>query len=441
MKTISSNPFRMLGVLSNSSTKVIHRNVSKLETYLTIKKQLNFDFDSQFFGRISRDLENVQRAKTAIQLDDNKLRHGLFWFVSNSAFDEIAFANIKKGNIDKAISIWEKQVTNNRIDKENCGAFINISSIYLKQGINGTINTGKLQKGISLKSQIFESDTLDYIGNLICGENYKVHKVKIIEAFINDLFLELKSCIDSDTLLIRVFSEASTNITSLVSGRLIEEPINLIEEQIDIARSKTETDPENANYYGRTLMKSTKANLKFLAEILGKSDYNYAIYADKIAKQLEQCGVNYFNETRQYSDYLDVYKYGLSIAEGDEVISRLQAALKHAKDQDEINRCWFCGINVSAYGCELRVQMHKREGLWSTRYTYFKDGGYPIGRCQNCKDAHTSSLGDNMLSRTIFGIKKMSGSTDIKGSSNSSVKNHPIIREFLNNGHLFGLPQ
>lgn len=48
---------------------------------------------------------------------------------------------------------------------------------------------------------------------------------------------------------------------------------------------------------GRTLMRSTKDMLSDLRRLLSVSDIQYEVIADKLAQEILQCGIDYYNNT------------------------------------------------------------------------------------------------------------------------------------------------
>lgn len=113
---IKNNPYRILGVLANTSIKEIQKNLSKLKAHLSIGKELILSFDEDFFGVLTRDETALKKAKNLLQHDKNKFEHALFWLVNANEIDGVAIAYIKKGNIEKALEIWEKQVQKSAVN-------------------------------------------------------------------------------------------------------------------------------------------------------------------------------------------------------------------------------------------------------------------------------------------------------------------------------------
>ena len=120
---IKNNAYRILGVLANTSIKEIQKNLSKLKAHLSIGKELKLSFDNEFFGALTRDETVLKKAKNLLQLDNNKLEQALFWLVNANEIDGVAIEHIKKGNIAKALGIWEKQVQKSAVNAKNFSVY------------------------------------------------------------------------------------------------------------------------------------------------------------------------------------------------------------------------------------------------------------------------------------------------------------------------------
>ena len=103
----------------------------------------------------------------------------------------------------------------------------------------------------------------------------------------------------------------------IIGGGLVKPIIDEISLAISEAKS---AKGSSANYRaGEKLMNSTKGLLSQLKGLLGVSDMQYQMIADKLATTILQCGINYFNDTEE-DDAVDkamkLQNYSLSIAVG-----------------------------------------------------------------------------------------------------------------------------
>jgi len=448
---VKENPFRVLGVVANARMKEIQKNISKINSYLSIGKEITLPFDINYLGSINRTDSTINNAKNMLQLDDNKLMHALFWFVNGNEIDNIAIEHFKKGNIDKSIEIWKKQVSKSAISNTNYSAHNNFSTLL--------ISNGEYKKALKLKSELIESSFITEFGKLVCGDNYLVSKSTLLNDFIKIVISEFKEIGKDETEVIELFSDSLQAIQDLVSDRFARTPISSIDKAIEeaeylIKKGMPEGEFKNrkGGDIGRQLMKKTKKDISQLKKILGDSHFNYILYADKLAMQLEQCGIAYYNAKRDDYDYLNVYKYALKISEGERARSKLSEAIKHTEEIEEQNKCWFCGESKVVDGCEARFQMHKWKKSkldygslldlnlndilnQNRRYSYFQNGGLLLGRCKSCYEIHDESIFSKSL-RFFSGESKPT----IKRADNASLRKHPKVVKKIREGYEPGLP-
>ena len=75
MNIIKQNPFRILGLASNSSERDLQKQISVLKRYAEIGKNKSFDFDFEFMGDFFRNLEEISQAASKIEQASNKLHY------------------------------------------------------------------------------------------------------------------------------------------------------------------------------------------------------------------------------------------------------------------------------------------------------------------------------------------------------------------------------
>lgn len=90
---------------------------------------------------------------------------------------------------------------------------------------------------------------------------------------------------------------ACTNPTdsAIISKRALDGPVSAINSAIAVAKNADSKDPIASLEAGTKLMNSTKTPLKVVKDIAGVSSPQYQMLADNIAKQVLQCGINYYN--------------------------------------------------------------------------------------------------------------------------------------------------
>ena len=90
---------------------------------------------------------------------------------------------------------------------------------------------------------------------------------------------------------------------------------------ISVAKNADSKNPEASLAAGTKLMNTTKAPLKTIKDIAGASSPQYQMIADNVAKQVLQCGINYYNnapdsDVESPRKAMVLQSYALSIAVG-----------------------------------------------------------------------------------------------------------------------------
>jgi hypothetical protein len=95
MKIIQENPYRLIGILSNTTAKEIQSRKGKISAYAKVGKQINSDYDFPFLDIVERDINKIDKAFAAIQQSKEMLNNSLFWFLNKNSFDETAISYLK----------------------------------------------------------------------------------------------------------------------------------------------------------------------------------------------------------------------------------------------------------------------------------------------------------------------------------------------------------
>ena len=109
---ITYNPYRILGVYSNSSNEEQVSNTKKLLAFLKINKSFSFPLDlPHLLPPITRTEEMINEARAKLSRPEDRAKYALFWFIKRTSFDEIAFNHLIAGDVKKAKEIWTKVPT------------------------------------------------------------------------------------------------------------------------------------------------------------------------------------------------------------------------------------------------------------------------------------------------------------------------------------------
>lgn len=269
----------MLGVLVSSTLKERVANYNRLNAFAKVGKEISFpnDFNNILFAKPSRTINSVSSANTAINLDKDRLKHSLFWFISGSPIDEIALRHLQAGNRDKADEIFQK--------KETFASLINLGVLAF---IDGDIATGFN----NITKVVHSSDLRTELLNALGIANIQLSEEELVELVITVLLAEIPAY--------KLLSACSNNIDrATIIKRALDEPISAINSAIAVAKNADSKNSDASLAAGTKLMESTKDPLQTVKEIAGESSPQYQMAADNIAQQVLECGISYYNNASE----------------------------------------------------------------------------------------------------------------------------------------------
>lgn len=395
---LNSNPYRFLGVNSNSGIKNIQKNLSKIKAYSKIGKHLSLPYELSYFNlqKIDRSESLIKEAENKILLDPNKVKYSLFWFSEANSIDKIALENLNKGNFEKSETIWRKVIKNNSISKSNFSAYNNLSTLLFLRSLsnekndkfeNSKTSIPLIKEALKLKSELIFSDHLFDLSSLITGNENVTNKENILD-FFNENISQLFNANFSSIEISNIIKDSNNELSQSFNFSLISEPLDSLNILINDSNNLLNDNHSNGMKIGKDLIKNSVSQLKLLKDILGTNDIKYQSISDKLANQILQCGILYFNKTADDQDYMSSYKYAKSISFKDSTIERANTTIKHCEDELKAKICGFCNSNEVMKGSSMRVKMHKMN--WDNSYSYFKNGGLEVSCCKSCSSSNSN---------------------------------------------------
>ncbi len=298
MNLLQHNPYRLLGVYSNSPTKERLANHNRMKAFLKVGKPVSFPLDlTQYLGSIERTETSVADAEAALTLPKDQIQYAQFWFVKVTPLDEVAFNNLISGEISKAEEIWQK--------KESASSLQNrIVSALIREDYACAITYAETLYGNS-----------QYISELISavvGTGSNLDASTLALSFLDALCEE----IDANKLL--PFITINT-WKSHIEEKATKPLIDSIEDAIETAQKTKNKGPEARLQAGEKLMTDTKSALSQLKSLLASTDLQYQIIADKLGLEILQCGIDYYNDSEEPDaavKAMKLQKYALDIVVG-----------------------------------------------------------------------------------------------------------------------------
>lgn len=293
MNNIINNPYRIIGILSNATAKEIQSRKSKISAYAKVGKEIKSDLDFLFLGKTERSESSISRAFSTIEQNQGKVTQSLFWFLSAGSVDDIAIKHLIVGDREKAIEQWEKVTNGKEVTSKNFSYFNNIGTLKLLSDSNE-----ELKEGIEVKTKLIESECFTDFVHYVADQTYTIDKQKQLEQFIDDILKQFQGKYsNADTL--KLFSNCNGTTQKYLEQKFTEEPVHNIESQIENTKKKRNQNKINAFQFGLKLYENTNSDLTLLKSLLGVNDLKYKMIADNLAKEIMQCGIDYFNESQE----------------------------------------------------------------------------------------------------------------------------------------------
>lgn len=334
MKLIQDNPYRIAGILANASEREVVRQKSKISKSAGIGRQVDSELDFPFMNTVDRtELNSVNKAFSGIEQNQDKVSHSLFWFIKANTFDETAINYLINGDKEKALEIWDKVTNGKEVTSKNFSCFNNIGTLKLLSE-----SQQEIKEGLEAKIKLIESPSFSDFVHTVADQTYTIDNQKQAEKFVDDVLKQFKGKYSSSDTL-KLFSNCNGTTQKYLSQKFTEEPLHKIESQIESTKNKRKTNKSGAYELGLKLFVNCKDDLATLKSLLGTSDLKYKMIADNLAKEVMQCGIDYFQEWKESKnpseEGLKLLKYAQSIAIGSQTKERIKENIEGMQEWAE----------------------------------------------------------------------------------------------------------
>ena len=324
MHIIQNNPYRTIGLLVGATATEQRRQTTRLQRFLEAELEPEEDFSFPVMGKLQRTAESVNKAASKLDLNSDKMNFALFWFYKgNSISDEPAFDAMKLGNTDEVLNIWTNLVSNGEVSERNASAYNNLATLYLS-GVLNDRNTKKEQiaQGVHLKLRFLGSEFVKHLKSIATDETFKTSKRELQLQFLNQIQAEIKKT-NAITLyeFLDILSKQDFIAKDDFLKNIAQQPIEDIEKNIEESKAKRKHNKDGAIEIGKALLRKTSAKLKLVKTILDPSNLSYSSIADKVANEVLQCSVEYFNYHQKLQSDFDYFKPALELARSTELIA------------------------------------------------------------------------------------------------------------------------
>jgi len=358
---ILDNPFHVLGLPADCTTRELNRRVAQAKAFLRVGKVLEFPGDLYLSSHCHRNSTAVDRAVNQLHDGGHRIQWGLFWFTRGGPLNAHALRFLERGRVLDAYEALAK-IESREVKANSAASLNNFGTVCLLMALDPPSGTPSrvdlLQRGLRAKAQFLghlpDPDLVQFcsgVGDEIAARN----TAKVIESF-------------GDSLK-RFLAESSARSIQVPGGGLVEAldsggprfyPIKAtlgsvarekIEQAIRACAISRRREPAVANEAARTLRAALQDQLPRLAEVTSEDDYLYRSLADKGAEELVSATTDYFNHFTEAEgislklirEVLPMGEYAAEIACGELASQRVQADLAtlRSMEADQLEQARF----------------------------------------------------------------------------------------------------
>lgn len=309
-KIVSQNPYRTLGVYANSKRQEILANKSKATAFLKVNKSVEYPLDLKgILPAPNRTLDLMNEAEAHLAIAKEQIKYAQFWFLQKmTPLDDIAFNHLLAGNIGGAIEIWSKQ--------ESLSSLQNRLVCYLIEN--------KTEQAVKAAEKLYTKFGDDYISKVDANCTLQMPGTELLHQFIDTLGEEIG-------ILTLMGFDLGSDTKAYISSQTIGPLISRISAEVSRAKNVDHKDSNARKEAGHSLMIVTKESLKQLKNILSDSDSQYVMIADKLGLEILQCGIDYYNNSKDDDapfEAMKLQKYALFVVVGQLAKQRCEENVK-----------------------------------------------------------------------------------------------------------------
>ena len=249
MHFIINNPYRILGLTANASSREVAKRVADLETFAEFGKIKKYPLDLVEILPLTRTVDTIQQAAKDIENDTDKLVYAFFWFAKVDSVDELAIECIENNQVQKAFEIWDQQISKNENDAKFSWRLNRaVISLFWCQGSN--FDTDNFESALKDLGYLTDDHFQD-VQRFVFGESNLKIDIEQVNRKIIDETLKFVSNLEEQPYgaysigLLHEFWTFSTSAQNYVQTKLFAPCINQIETAIQ--KSQQLRDAENSN--------------------------------------------------------------------------------------------------------------------------------------------------------------------------------------------------
>lgn len=333
MQSLRENPFRLLGLLSSSSSREIDSRSKKLRQYLEagVEPNVTPDYYCPALGRkpMRRLPESIEQARGMLTLDQDKLSYALLWFVQmNEVTDPVALEALAQGDLAEAERIWRQQVYTSdgalrAITDRNSSAYHNLSVYLLCSAQSANIVSG-VKLGLMALEQ---GSVLSFLQEKLGVNGLSLLDIELL--YLNRLIEDIsKRPRGGLSQLMDLLGHQEYTAKKALMKCYALEAVKTLEETIERSIHQSKTVAGAGLAEGEKLLREGGEMLQQIAVSLPKNDPKYERASNALAKGVKSCGEEYFEDCSEQDDFasqrlMELYRKAKELACSDFVRTEL----------------------------------------------------------------------------------------------------------------------
>lgn len=320
-KIIEKNPFRILGVCSNSAKREIIANKNKMLAFARLNKSVSFPMDMNvFMPPPERSQEDLRKAEADINLPKDKIKFAFFWFINLTESDKQALDQLSKGSVGPAENIWRS--------RRGASAYINLACLSLLQ--NNVTNFLRFTNLVLSNGE----ECFTFLQAIGCGSE----QIDISQ-LIDTILSELHNNVEEDVLIDAVEELDDETFLEKLNTLLTKSSLPLIEKELRLSDGVQLDDANRAYAEGQRLFNTTSKEAKRIKAVTKGRIVSVNLILDKLSERISECVLAYFHASFDPSTIEKVshlMSFAQAIAVSDEQQNKTRDAFNTLKEEAEV---------------------------------------------------------------------------------------------------------
>ena len=312
---VGKNPYRILGVYANATSKEMQKNLSRISAFAKVGRSEGFPTDFSAAFRVAsalmrvefeaavfeprRDEAAVAAAQAQLHSAGDRLVHLCFWWTCATPADEAAFRKLETGDLMGALAVWNRA--------HNVSAVVNAMTTSWLLADMATVG--------AKAEELFCT-----MGDELCALVDPTLRLEP-EALIRRFFVALTDV----GCRVETLPQGTHEVWRRLWSEYAAMPyLRAIEKEVAAAASLGNVPAENLQAAKRLKALAVRV-LPQLKKIYADDMLAYQVQADKLAEAVLQRAIVFFNESEggeAVYQAMPLQQYALSIAEGEQTRQR-----------------------------------------------------------------------------------------------------------------------